>query len=202
MFVLEFCVRDQGAYQQIRENFFKMQGLQSTPYLYLDCFPQKEHSYNNGYIEHSRIMSKGGFGVVTAGIDVRDGSPVAIKTVPTYGHSLSSVLIELQQEHAVNSRLASANHPNIVEVVRMWCRHNHDGPCFQNIYDHYYIAMPLGLMDLGISTPHVLLQPRYHDQAKYEKSRQRRAYPQQIVTTRLLYCLQDPFAQLSRLQRI
>lgn len=36
----------------------------------------------------------------------------------------------------------------------------------------------------------------------YEKSRQSRAYPQQIVTTRLLYCLQDPFAQLSRLQRI
>ena len=34
------------------------------------------------------------------------------------------------------------------------------------------------------------------------KSRRRRAYPQQIVTTRLLYCLQDPFAQLSRLQRI
>ena len=29
-----------------------------------------------------------------------------------------------------------------------------------------------------------------------------RAYPQQIVTTRLLYCLQDRFAQLSRLQRI
>ena len=28
------------------------------------------------------------------------------------------------------------------------------------------------------------------------------AYPQQIVTTRLLYCLQDRFAQLSRLQRI
>ena len=37
---------------------------------------------------------------------------------------------------------------------------------------------------------------------KYEKSRRRRADPQQIVTTRLLYCLQDPFAQLSRLQRI
>jgi hypothetical protein len=37
---------------------------------------------------------------------------------------------------------------------------------------------------------------------KLEKSRRRRAYPQQIVTTRLLYCLQDPFAQLSRLQRI
>ena len=34
------------------------------------------------------------------------------------------------------------------------------------------------------------------------KSRRRRVYPQQIVTTRLLYCLQDPFAQLSRLQRI
>ena len=34
------------------------------------------------------------------------------------------------------------------------------------------------------------------------KSRRRTAYPQQIVTTRLLYCLQDPFAQLSRLQRI
>lgn len=34
------------------------------------------------------------------------------------------------------------------------------------------------------------------------KSRRRRVYPQQIVTTRLLYCLQDPFAHLSRLQRI
>lgn len=34
------------------------------------------------------------------------------------------------------------------------------------------------------------------------KSRRRTAYPQQIVTTRLLYCLQDRFAQLSRLQRI
>jgi hypothetical protein len=37
---------------------------------------------------------------------------------------------------------------------------------------------------------------------EYGKSRRRRAYPQQIVTTRLLYCLQDPFAHLSRLQRI
>ena len=36
----------------------------------------------------------------------------------------------------------------------------------------------------------------------YEKSRHRTAYPQQIVTTRLLYCLQDRYAQLSRLQRI
>lgn len=34
------------------------------------------------------------------------------------------------------------------------------------------------------------------------KSRRRRAYPQQIVTTRLLYCLQDPFAHPSRLQGI
>lgn len=34
------------------------------------------------------------------------------------------------------------------------------------------------------------------------KSRRKRACPQQIVTTRLLYCLQGPFAQLSRLQRI
>ena len=34
------------------------------------------------------------------------------------------------------------------------------------------------------------------------KSRRSTAYPQQIVTTRLLYCLQDRFAQLSRLQRI
>jgi hypothetical protein len=38
--------------------------------------------------------------------------------------------------------------------------------------------------------------------APHGKSRRRRAYPQQIVTTRLLYCLQDPFAHLSRLQRI
>jgi hypothetical protein len=37
---------------------------------------------------------------------------------------------------------------------------------------------------------------------KLGKSRRRTAYPQQIVTTRLLYCLQDRFAQLSRLQRI
>jgi hypothetical protein len=28
------------------------------------------------------------------------------------------------------------------------------------------------------------------------------AYPQQIVTTRLLYCLQDRIEQLSRMQRI
>jgi hypothetical protein len=34
------------------------------------------------------------------------------------------------------------------------------------------------------------------------KSRRSTAYPQQIVTTRLLYCLQDRFAQLSRMQRI
>ena len=35
-----------------------------------------------------------------------------------------------------------------------------------------------------------------------DKSRQRRAYAQQLVTTRLLDCLHDPVAQLSRLQRI
>ncbi len=46
------------------------------------------------------------------------------------------------------------------------------------------------------------LPTRYHHTVKFGKSRRRRAYPQQIVTTRLLYCLQDPFAQLSRLQRI
>lgn len=34
------------------------------------------------------------------------------------------------------------------------------------------------------------------------KSRRRTAYPQQIVTTRLLYCLQYPVAHLSRIQRI
>ena len=47
-----------------------------------------------------------------------------------------------------------------------------------------------------------LTQPAPRRAVKSEKSRRRRAYPQQIVTTRLLYCLQDPFAQLSRLQRI
>jgi hypothetical protein len=45
-------------------------------------------------------------------------------------------------------------------------------------------------------------QPAPRRAVASEKSRRRRAYPQQIVTTRLLYCLQDPFAQLSRLQRI
>ena len=43
--------------------------------------------------------------------------------------------------------------------------------------------------------------PEYREPA-LGKSRRRTAYPQQIVTTRLLYCLQDRFAQLSRLQRI
>ena len=47
-----------------------------------------------------------------------------------------------------------------------------------------------------------LTQPAPRRAVMSEKSRRRRAYPQQIVTTRLLYCLQDPFAQLSRLQRI
>ncbi len=52
------------------------------------------------------------------------------------------------------------------------------------------------------SSPGVLpLIPRRYGKGS-GKSRRRRAYPQQIVTTRLLYCLQDPFAQLSRLQRI
>jgi hypothetical protein len=45
-------------------------------------------------------------------------------------------------------------------------------------------------------------RPRLSAAAAPGKSRRRRADPQQIVTTRLLYCLQDPFAQLSRLQRI
>jgi hypothetical protein len=48
----------------------------------------------------------------------------------------------------------------------------------------------------------VRLAERSRWRALAGKSRRRRAYPQQIVTTRLLYCLQDPFAQLSRLQRI
>jgi hypothetical protein len=48
----------------------------------------------------------------------------------------------------------------------------------------------------------VRLAERNRWRALAGKSRRRRAYPQQIVTTRLLYCLQDPFAQLSRLQRI
>ena len=52
------------------------------------------------------------------------------------------------------------------------------------------------------SSSPVRLAERNRWRALAGKSRRRRAYPQQIVTTRLLYCLQDPFAQLSRLQRI
>ncbi len=53
--------------------------------------------------------------------------------------------------------------------------------------------------NLAIPFPlHVLPREVSH----WGKSRRRTAYPQQIVTTRLLYCLQDRFAQLSRLQRI
>ena len=44
--------------------------------------------------------------------------------------------------------------------------------------------------------------PSHCESLSLGKSRRRTAYPQQIVTTRLLYCLQDRFAQLSRLQRI
>jgi hypothetical protein len=53
-----------------------------------------------------------------------------------------------------------------------------------------------------LSEPLPPTQPAPRRTVSLEKSRRRRAYPQQIVTTRLLYCLQDPFAQLSRLQRI
>ena len=54
---------------------------------------------------------------------------------------------------------------------------------------------------LSLSSPRKARR-RHRRRALAGKSRRRRAYPQQIVTTRLLYCLQDPFAQLSRLQRI
>ena len=56
--------------------------------------------------------------------------------------------------------------------------------------------------DSATNTPQVLPRKARPRRALAGKSRRRRAYPQQIVTTRLLYCLQDPFAQLSRLQRI
>lgn len=61
---------------------------------------------------------------------------------------------------------------------------------------------PLG-SSLSISLHTETSRSRGAAAAKFvRKSRRRRAYPQQIVTTRLLYCLQDPFAHLSRLQRI
>ena len=50
--------------------------------------------------------------------------------------------------------------------------------------------------------PSPLRRPSRGRSVTLGKSRRRTAYPQQIVTTRLLYCLQDRFAQLSRLQRI
>lgn len=87
-------------------------------------------------------------------------------------------------------------------------------------YYYYYPAMPiakpkssrelpysptrmgrrdaLGERTPGLRTP---TPPRLAEPV-LGKSRRRTAYPQQIVTTRLLYCLQDRFAQLSRLQRI
>jgi hypothetical protein len=52
------------------------------------------------------------------------------------------------------------------------------------------------------SKAHQPLQVSRNPENPLGKSRRRTAYPQQIVTTRLLYCLQDRFAQLSRLQRI
>ena len=58
---------------------------------------------------------------------------------------------------------------------------------------------PRPTRELAGPTP---IQPRFPELALGRKSRRRTAYPQQIVTTRLLYCLQDRFAQLSRLQRI
>ena len=60
-------------------------------------------------------------------------------------------------------------------------------------------------LSLSLSSPHYpFLSPARPRRggALTGKSRRRWAYPQQIVTTRLLYCLQDPFAHLSRLQRI
>ncbi len=51
-----------------------------------------------------------------------------------------------------------------------------------------------------ISSHYSLVTTLQGSQAR--ESRRRRAYPQQIVTTRLLYYLQDPFAQQSRLQWI
>jgi hypothetical protein len=53
-----------------------------------------------------------------------------------------------------------------------------------------------------IHSPTPPTRPRQTQGPASGKSRRRTAYPQQIVTTRLLYCLQDRFAQLSRLQRI
>ena len=78
-----------------------------------------------------------------------------------------------------------------------------------DLHTHPRLGPTLDLRPVGTSTrlpgrhtcprkPRRRRRPR----APAGKSRRRRAYPQQIVTTRLLYCLQDPFAQLSRLQRI
>lgn len=71
----------------------------------------------------------------------------------------------------------------------------------------------LNTLDLDASAGRSLLNPSFQkvrtpttpshcESLSLGKSRRRTAYPQQIVTTRLLYCLQDRFAQLSRLQRI
>lgn len=54
----------------------------------------------------------------------------------------------------------------------------------------------------GFHTPLYLYRPALLTPSLLRKSRRSRAYPQQIVTTRLLYCLQDPFAHQSRLQGI
>ena len=71
--------------------------------------------------------------------------------------------------------------------------HGHMGPTDR--YDYFSMDPYRTLQNLTEPSSTV-------KQSKIGKSRRRRAYPQQIVTTRLLYCLQDPFAQLSRLQRI
>jgi hypothetical protein len=67
------------------------------------------------------------------------------------------------------------------------------------IQARYQIAFQTGLPYTPWTLP--LRWPRLAERT-LGKSRRRTAYPQQIVTTRLLYCLQDRFAQLSRLQRI
>jgi|HubBroStandDraft_1064217.scaffolds.fasta_scaffold473145_1 hypothetical protein len=52
----------------------------------------------------------------------------------------------------------------------------------------------------------LLLSPGEYQNSKWRVYKKQiesmAAYPQQIVTTRLLYCLQDRIEQLSRMQRI
>ena len=134
---------DYKSLMQARNDYMKLHLRVPLPHPAIPIVPQREIHIRHG-LKIFRTVGAGGFGWVSAAIDIATGDPYAVKeTVIKHRDQVNEIRAEFDIGQCVPE-----GSEGLVRSTRMFCEHEHSGPCGVKP-EVVWIVSDLARMDFG-----------------------------------------------------